>query len=198
MVLPDAESALPSNSESEVENPHSQVVERRKKVKKQKSTLIVEPNVTDLFIGNVQSNNTTANIQSHIRAKADTKVELTDIHEIKLSGNKKAFRVTVPQDRAQDILAKWPSPIKAELYNFPKPKVSTLKQKNNQNRNNGKIINNRRSTFHGQAPNAHRHRSYAQYSNHPDYNAWARPSYTSQHWDQHQSPEWNYQPYYNY
>ena len=197
VVLRNTESSLPSNYESEVENSQPQVVQRRKRARNQKSTLIVEPNVTDLFIGNVQSENNIANIQSHIIAKTDTKIELTDIHEIKLSGNKKAFRVTVPQDKAQDILAKWPSPIKVELYAFPKPKVSTLKQSNSQNRNNGNKRNNRRSTFHGQAPNTHRRRPYAQYPNHQDYNAWARPSYPSQHWEQHQSPEWYYQPYYN-
>ena len=81
VALPNAESSLPSDSE--VENTQPQLVERRKKAKKQKSTLIIEQNVTDVFIGNVPSDNTTANIQSHIRAEADTNIELTNIHEIK-------------------------------------------------------------------------------------------------------------------
>ena len=79
---------------------------------------------TYAFIGNVRTDCTSESIFEHITENIKVPVKLTDIKELNIKSNTKAFMVTVPQDSLNKVISNWPVNIKAEPYILPKPKFS--------------------------------------------------------------------------
>ena len=79
---------------------------------------------TYAFIGNVRTDCTSESIFEHITENIKVPVKRTDIKELSIKSNTKAFMVTVPQGLLNKVISNWPVNIKAEPYTLPKPKNS--------------------------------------------------------------------------
>ena len=150
-----------------------------------------------------------ADIQNHINSNTTVNPKTSDICKLKVRGENLAFKVTVPKNKLNEVIAKsiWDENITAELYNPQKQKLRT--PKGVQSNGNNKHLNNNQ-TFRKQGshphkpirphrPNYHsnnsslpsRDQAYIPYSQHvpthrqdetrPPHNSeWARYSYFSE------------------
>ena len=130
---------------------------------------------TYAFIGNVKAACTSESILQHITEKIKVPLKITDIKELNIKSNNKAFKITVPQGMLHKVISNWPDNIKAEPYELPKTKVSSPRSsKGNQKR---------RQKFRGSFPNSNKF-------------------HHNRHWDRHYEPHGAYQelyqPYYGY
>ena len=74
------------------------------------------PQMSRVYIGNTQHDTSPIDIQAHMKIYSKLGVELKDIQEISTKGNRKAFKVSVPQNKVQSAISGWPSRIKAEPF----------------------------------------------------------------------------------
>ena len=113
-------------------------------------TITPAPNKTDLFIGNVGASHSCADIKRFINTKTNLQVELKDIQEKAVRGDRKAFKVSVPYDKAQEAVSIWPREITAERYMAPSERIKPAKPSNTQARTNGtnRNTNNNRNNRH--------------------------------------------------
>ena len=105
--------------------------------------IIPAPNMTDLFIGNVDASQSCAAIQRFMNTGTSLQVELKDIQEKTVRGDKKAFKVSVPHDKVQEAISIWPKGFTAERYIDPRIRIKLAKPSNTQARTNGTSRNNR-------------------------------------------------------
>ena len=80
-------------------------------------------NKTELFIGNVDASHSCADIKSFMNTGTRLQVELQDIQEKAVRGDRKAFKVSVPYDKAQEAVSIWPREITAERYMPPRVRI---------------------------------------------------------------------------
>ena len=79
------------------------------------------PKLTDIFIGGINPNNSPADILAYINSKTDICIEPRNIQEINVSrGNKKAFKVTIPQSKFEEATSIWPTGTRAERFVKPR------------------------------------------------------------------------------
>ena len=78
----------------------------------------------DVFIGRVQAPCSAYDIQNHLKKNTSVNPKISDIREIKVRGRNKAFRVNVPKDKLNEVIAEsvWGSDITAERYDPNRPK----------------------------------------------------------------------------
>ena len=130
---------------------------------------------TYAFIGNVKAICTSESILKHITEKIKVPLKITDIKELNIKSNNKAFKVTVPQGMLNKVITKWPNNIKAELYELPKTKGSAHRS--------SKGNHKRQQKFRGSFPNSNKF-------------------HHNRHWGRHYEPYGGYQesyhPYYRY
>ena len=107
------------------------------------------PKVVNLFIGNVDASHSCENIKRFMNHETSLQVELKDIQEKTIRGDRKAFKVTVPHDKAEEAVSIWPKEITAERYMAPRIKIKPAKTSNTQARTNGNNRNNRNHTNNG-------------------------------------------------
>ena len=102
------------------------------------------PKVTDIFIGCSDSELSCADIQEHIQTKTNLRIKIEDIQEINSTNGrkKKAFKVTVPQNKFLETTSIWPNDVKAERYVTRRPKHTSPQQGNARRRNSGYNRNN--------------------------------------------------------
>ena len=112
-------------------------------------TITAAPKVVDLFIGNVGASYSCENIKTFMNTGTSLQVELKDIQEKTVRGDRKAFKVTVPHDKAQEAVSIWPKDITAERYMAPRIRIRPAKSSNTQARTNGNNRNNRNHTNNG-------------------------------------------------
>ena len=116
---------------------------------------------SDVFIGTVEAPCSAYDIQNHIKKNTSVTPKITDIRELKVRGDNKAFKVTVPQNKIKEVISKsvWDSTITVERYdpNRPKKFIQPRGAKNNKipNRNEAFRNSNRRphSTYQPSYPN---------------------------------------------
>ena len=79
----------------------------------------------DVFIGRVAAPCSAYDIQNHIKKNTSVNPKISDIREIKVRGRNKAFRVNVPKDKLNEVIAEsvWGSNITAERYDPQRPKT---------------------------------------------------------------------------
>ena len=143
------------------------------------------PKTTSIFIGGVNADINCHDIRAHIKCYSRLDVELNDIQELDAKSKGKAFRVSVPQERVQDVISKWPKEIKAEIYSQSKSKGPACTEPRGQNKNGQKKHwkngNNRPNSFRdGPAPKWSRPRSFEGTQD------WRRPQETfieRNHWE---------------
>ena len=109
-------------------------------------TITAAPKVVELFIGNVGASYSGENNKRFMNHGTSLQVELKDIEEKPVRGDRKAFKVTVPHDKAQEAVSIWPKDITAERYMAPRLRIRPAKTSNTQARTNG---NNRNHTNNG-------------------------------------------------
>ena len=107
--------------------------------------IIPPPNMTDLFIGYVGASYSCATIQRFMNTGTSLQVELKDIQEKTVRGDRKAFKVSVPHDKVQEAISIWPREFTAERYIDPRIRIKYAKPSNTQARTNGTSRNNRNS-----------------------------------------------------
>ena len=105
--------------------------------------IIPAPNMTDLFIGYVGTSHSCAAIQRFMNTGTSLQVELKDIQEKTVRGDRKAFKVSVPHDKVQEAISIWPREFTAERYIDPRIRIKPAKPSNKQARTNGTSQNNR-------------------------------------------------------
>ena len=130
---------------------------------------------TYAFIGNVKAVCTSESILKHITEKIKVPLKITDIKELNIKSNNKAFKVTVPQGMLNKVISNWPDNIKAEPYELPKTKGTAHRS--------SKGNHKRQQKFRGSFPNSNKF-------------------HHNRHWGRHYEPygeyQESYQPYYRY
>ena len=78
----------------------------------------------EVFIGRVAAPCSAYDIQNHIKKNTSVNPKISDIREIKVRGRNKAFRVNIPKDKLNEVIAEsvWGSDITAERYDPNRPK----------------------------------------------------------------------------
>ena len=70
----------------------------------------------DIFIGGVNTSHSCSDIKKFMNTGTTFQLELKDIKEHPVKGDVKAFKVTLPAEKAQEAISIWPSGIKAAIY----------------------------------------------------------------------------------
>ena len=105
------------------------------------------PKLTDIFISGVNPNNSPADISAFINSKTGSCIEPRNVQEINISRrDKKAFKVTIPQNKFEEATSIWPTPIRAERYVKPRQKNMHPTQRNAPRTNNGHNRNHRQNS----------------------------------------------------
>ena len=209
-----ADSSASSGPDSDAEDTPAQILGKIKKYykkaknsnsrpQKRESTIKPAPKMIDLFIGEVDTKYGCKDIQDDIYGYTKVKVDITGIQEKSSRGNRKSFKVTVPEEIQQQVMTKiWPDSIKVEPYGLPKPKVTAAphRQPIKPKGNNRQTSYNKHNTFRGPARDTRRHTT-GQHHHFPGHYEWSKPnvpSYMSQQWTPYQPTAWHYEPTYNY
>ena len=117
-------------------------------------TIRPAPKMTDLFIGGVDASHSCSDIRTYMNTGTALQVEVKDIQEKQIRGDKKAFKVSVPHDKVQEAVSIWPREITAERYMAPRIKIKPAKPSNAQARTDGNNRNNRNSNNNGNNRNS--------------------------------------------
>ena len=113
----------------------------------------------EAFIGQVLAPCSAYDIQNHIKKNTSVNPKMSDIREIKVRGRNKAFRVTVPKNKLNEVIAEsvWGSDITAEKYDPHRPK--TFNQPRGAKTNSHKTPN-RDQSFRNRKPQSYQRTSY--------------------------------------
>ena len=139
----------------------------------------------EAFIGQVLAPCSAYDIQNHIKKNTSVNPKMSDIREIKVRGRNKAFRVTVPKNKLNEVIAEsvWGSDITAEKYDphrpktFNQPRGAKTNSHKTQNRDqsfrnqNRKPQSYQRTSYQGNArsPNQHYQTRYSRDQYRPQY-----------------------------
>ena len=113
-ALPESE-VSPTLTQSQTKTPPA----NKKEVAKENDRI---SNHVELFIGNLESNYNCRLVHSHINENTEATVQLSDINELNVQSEKKAFKVRVPEENKWHVLSAWHRTVKAEMYK-PIPKA---------------------------------------------------------------------------
>ena len=154
----------------------------------------------DIFIGNTRKSTTCKDIKKQLRDYANVRVESTDIEELFVKANRKAFKVSVPANKAKDAMSVyvWGKQIKAERFIQSKSKGSVSKQNNrpNENNKNGKKHSSQQKSFRPKGPG--KSGTNANFGPPMGFNNWAHPLLPNPAGYWNQQPQWLYQGQFGY
>ena len=97
---------------------------------------------TDLFIAGVDASHSCEDIKRYMNTGTSLCMELTDIKEAHVRGDKKAFKVSVPLEKIDEAKSIWHRDIRVERYIPNNMKIKPAHSTNQQARNNGPNRNN--------------------------------------------------------